>query len=178
MTHDLKLKALLNAAIANVWKIKSIDIDTEALVHLLREMANEVEAEEDDESAEAEAPDAAEIQRLRIENGQLRKELEHIQANHPNRPKNEERAVLVTTAHRGVFFGYATETDGAVIKLRAARNCIYWPPENKGFLGLATEGPKSGARVGPAADIELRDITCVAACTDKAVEAWEKAPWK
>ena len=99
--------------------------------------------------------------------------------NHPNRPNNpEEKAVLVTTAQRGVFFGYATETDGAVIKLRAARNCVYWPSENKGFLGLAAEGPKSGARVGPAADIELRDITCVAACTDKAVEAWEKAPWK
>ena len=33
------------------------------------------------------------------------------------------------------------------------------------------------ARVGPAADIELRDITCVAECTPTAVDAWEKAPW-
>lgn len=40
---------------------------------------------------------------------------------------NGERAVLVTTAHKGVFFGYATATDGAIISLRAARNCIYWP---------------------------------------------------
>jgi uncharacterized protein DUF6948 len=89
-----------------------------------------------------------------------------------------ERAVLVTTAHRGVFFGYATETDGATIKLRAARNCIYWPVGNKGFLGLANMGPVNGSRVGPAADIELRDITCVAECTAAAVSAWEKAPWK
>ena len=37
----------------------------------------------------------------------------------------KERAVLVTTEHRGVFFGYATETDGATITLRNARNCIY-----------------------------------------------------
>lgn len=90
---------------------------------------------------------------------------------------NGERAVLVTTAHRGVFFGYATKTDGATIKLRAARNCIYWPVGNKGFLGLAATGPIDGARVGPAADIELRDITCVAECSEPATEAWEKAPW-
>jgi len=89
----------------------------------------------------------------------------------------KERAVLVTTAHRGVFFGYARKTDGATIALRAARNCIYWPTANKGFLGLAATGPVSGARVGPPADIELRDITCVAACTPEAVAAWEKSPW-
>lgn len=89
-----------------------------------------------------------------------------------------ERAILVTTAHRGVFFGYATETDGAIIKLRAGRNCLYWPAENKGFMGLASLGPVKGARVGPAADIELRDITSVALCTPAAVAAWEAAPWK
>ena len=90
---------------------------------------------------------------------------------------NSERAVLVTTAHRGVFFGYATDTDGATIKLRRARCCLYWPASNKGFLGLASAGPDTGARVGPAADIELRDITCVAECTPEAVDRWEKAPW-
>lgn len=100
--------------------------------------------------------------------------------NHPNRSKTqpEERAVLVTTSHRGVFFGYASDTDGETIKLRSARNCIYWPAENKGFMGLAAMGPQKGARVGPAADIELRDITSVAECTTAAVQAWESAPWK
>lgn len=99
--------------------------------------------------------------------------------NHPNRKKTEavERAVLVTTSHRGVFFGYANDTDGATIKLRAARNCIYWPATQKGFLGLASFGPAPGSKIGPAADLELRDITSVAACTPEAVEAWEKAPW-
>lgn len=99
--------------------------------------------------------------------------------NHPNRSKAKtERAVLVTTSHRGVFFGYATATDGPDIALRAARNCLYWPTENKGFLGLASIGPTKNARVGPAADIELRDITCVAECSEAAVAAWEAAPWK
>lgn len=98
-------------------------------------------------------------------------------ANHPNRAKTE-RAVVVTTSHRGVFFGYATDTGGDIIKLRAARNCLYWPTENKGFMGLAAMGPVKGARVGPSADIELRNITSVMACTPDAVKAWEGAPWK
>lgn len=88
-----------------------------------------------------------------------------------------ERAVLVTTAHRGVFFGYATETGGSTIKLRAARNCVSWSSDVKGFLGLAASGPTKNCRIGPAADIELRDITCVAECTSEAVQAWEGAPW-
>lgn len=95
----------------------------------------------------------------------------------PAAPKNGERAVLVTTAHRGVFFGYATETGGDTIKLRRARNCIYWPATQKGFLGLASDGPHKGARVGPGVDVELRAVTCVAECTAEATAAWEAAPW-
>jgi hypothetical protein len=89
----------------------------------------------------------------------------------------KERAVVVTTSHRGVFFGYTDDTSGAIISLRAARNCLYWAMDQKGFVGLATFGPTKGARIGPAADLELRDITSVAACTPEAVAAWEKAPW-
>ena len=89
----------------------------------------------------------------------------------------KERAVMVTTAHRGVFFGYAKNTDGDTIKLRRARCCIYWTAENKGFLGLASHGPTKGARVGPAVDLELRDITSVSECTPDAIRAWEASPW-
>jgi hypothetical protein len=96
----------------------------------------------------------------------------------PNRKNpNDERAVLVTTAHRGVFFGFATDTDGAIIKMRGARNCIYWSADVKGFLGLASTGPTKNCKIGPAADIEIRDITCVAECSPEAVTAWEGAPW-
>lgn len=90
---------------------------------------------------------------------------------------NAERAVVVTTAHRGVFFGYTDDTSGAIISLRAARNCIYWHADQKGFVGLAAIGPTKNARIGPAADMELHDITCVAACTPEAIAAWERAPW-
>lgn len=87
------------------------------------------------------------------------------------------RAVLVTTEHRGVFFGYATRTDGATIKLARARNCVYWDASVRGFLGLASTGPGPECRIGPPADIELRKITCVADVSDAAVTAWESQPW-
>ena len=90
---------------------------------------------------------------------------------------NKERAVLVTTAHKGVFFGYATETSGSTIKLRSARLCVYWTTDLRGFMGLASQGPVTGCKIGPAADIELRDITSVTEVSANAVEAWEKAPW-
>jgi hypothetical protein len=91
--------------------------------------------------------------------------------------KPVSRPVLVTTTYRGVFFGYATDTSGSTIKLRRARCCVYWTADNRGFLGLASHGPQEGSRVGPAADLELREITSVAECTPVAVKAWEAAPW-
>lgn len=98
--------------------------------------------------------------------------------NHPNRKKtNGERAVVVTTEYRGVFFGYASDTDGDVIKLRAARNCVYWSNGVRGFMCLAATGPDKQSKVGPAADIEVRKITSIIECTPEAVAAWEAAPW-
>lgn len=91
--------------------------------------------------------------------------------------KTKERYVLVTTEHRGVFAGFAKNTDGDVIKLRQARNCIYWTANIKGFLGLASIGPDSSCKIGPAADIELRKITSVAEITAEAQAKWESAPW-
>jgi hypothetical protein len=90
----------------------------------------------------------------------------------------KERPVLVTTAHRGVFFGYAKDTDGETIFLRAARCCVYWSADVKGFLGLASMGPSPSCRIGPAADTTLRNITAVAECSPAAVDRWEAAPWK
>jgi len=94
--------------------------------------------------------------------------------------KNTEaaRAVVVTTSHRGVFFGYASETGGSTIKLRAARLCVYWSADLRGFMGLASAGPNDNCKIGPAVDIEVRDITAVLECTPEAVLAWEKAPWR
>lgn len=88
-----------------------------------------------------------------------------------------ERPVIVTTEHRGVFFGYATDTDGETIRLRASRLCLYWSRDLRGFMGLASSGPSSSCRVGPPADITLRAITSVVEVTPEAVTRWEAAPW-
>lgn len=89
-----------------------------------------------------------------------------------------ERAVVVTTEHRGVFFGYATDTDGEAIELKRARLCLKWTAEVKGFMGLAATGPTRGCRIGPAVPgITLRKITSVLEVTPEAVKAWEAAPW-
>lgn len=88
-----------------------------------------------------------------------------------------ERAVLVTTEHRGVFFGYARDTDGETISLERARNVLYWGRDVRGFMGLAATGPTSSCRVGPAVSITLRKITSVSEVTTEAVAKFEAAPW-
>ena len=93
-------------------------------------------------------------------------------------PAPSGRPVLVTTVHRGVFFGYADKTDGETITLKRSRLAVYWSADCKGFMGLAANGPSSGCRIGPAADIELRNITAVVAVTPEAEAKWIAAPWK
>ena len=88
-----------------------------------------------------------------------------------------ERPVIVTTTHRGVFFGYAGNTDGETIVLKRARLCVYWSADVKGFMGLAAGGPTKGCRIGPAADITLRNITSVIEVSTHGVKAWESEPW-
>ena len=89
----------------------------------------------------------------------------------------KERCVLVTTVHRGIFCGYATDTDGPTINLRAARLCISWSSDLRGFMGLASDGPNNKCRIGPAADIQLRDITAVVEISPQAEAKWQQAPW-
>jgi len=92
--------------------------------------------------------------------------------------KIAERAVIVTTSHRGVFFGYATDTEGDSIKLRAARMCVYWSADMHGVFGLASSGPSESCKIGPPVDFTVRDITGVMEVTIGAVAKWEAASWR
>jgi hypothetical protein len=76
-----------------------------------------------------------------------------------------------------VFFGYAEDTSKDVIFLRQAKLCVYWSADVKGFMGLAANGPTEGCRIGPAADIEVRNITSVSEVSPAAVKRWEQSPW-
>lgn len=86
--------------------------------------------------------------------------------------------VLVTTVHRGVFFGFADETKlgDKSISLTKCRNCLRWHESVGGFLGLASKGPSKQCRIGTEAkEVFLHDITSVTHCSDEAVAAWTNA---
>ena len=90
----------------------------------------------------------------------------------------DKKAIIVTTAHKGVFFGYGEISDSKTIKLEKARMCIYWPQENHGIVGLAANGPVKGSRISPAApSITLQDVTSVMEVSEKAQGNWEKELW-
>lgn len=94
---------------------------------------------------------------------------------------NGARPVLVTTAHRGVFFGYLQgDPRKERVTISRARNVTYWDAATKSFLGLAANGPTPGCRVSPASGAEsmLFDITGVFVCTPEAVEKFEAGPWR
>ena len=90
----------------------------------------------------------------------------------------DEQHVLVTTTHRGVFFGVLKEQDGEVVTLTDAQNCITWSTATKGFLGLASKGPQPESRIGPVVPkITLYGVTSITDCTDEATKVWKTQPW-
>jgi hypothetical protein len=87
--------------------------------------------------------------------------------------ESPERPVIVTTTHRGVFFGWATNTNGDIIHLRRCRMCIAWGT-TRGFMQLAESGPTSTTRLSAPADIEIRGITSVTEVTADAADRMDR----
>lgn len=85
-----------------------------------------------------------------------------------------ERPVIICTEHRGVFFGYATDTRGANVDLKRARMAIRFGT-TRGVMELAETGPTSSSKVSARADIEVRKVTAVFEVTAEACEKWEAA---
>ena len=91
---------------------------------------------------------------------------------------NSELPLVVTTQHRGVFFGYGQLTTDKTIRIERARMCVSWSSDMKGVLGLANPGPNAGCRIGPAVpSITLQDVTAIMEASPEAAAKWEKAPW-
>jgi hypothetical protein len=87
-------------------------------------------------------------------------------------------ALVVTTAHRGVFFGYGQLTNEKTIRLTEARMCVYWSADVKGVVGLAATGPSKSCRIGPAAPaITLQDVTSIMEVSPEAEAQWKMQPW-
>ena len=95
--------------------------------------------------------------------------------------KIPDKPVVVTTAHRGVFFGYINgqPTDAPTIRIERARMCVYWSADVKSVLGLAASGPTKDCKIGPAVPaLTLREVTSVMEASAAAAEAWETVVWK
>lgn len=87
--------------------------------------------------------------------------------------------IVVTTAHRGVFFGKFVSREDREITISEARVCVYWNRETRGFVGLAVTGPLDGCRVSPAAPkLTLTDVTAILECTPESAEKWGQSPWQ
>lgn len=87
----------------------------------------------------------------------------------------KNKAVLVTTEFRGVFFGYVKDDKHLPdeITLTDVRNCIYWSSDCGGFLGLATTGPTSQCKIGTKVDeLRLFKVTSISPVTDEAAKKW------
>lgn len=91
-----------------------------------------------------------------------------------------KQAVVVTTEHRGVFFGEGDPSAMAdrTIRLENVQMCIYWSADVRGVMGLAAIGPTKGCKVGPVVPgMTITQVTGVMEATDEAAVAWKAAPW-
>jgi hypothetical protein len=93
-------------------------------------------------------------------------------------PNSEERMVVIKDKDNAIFCGWATDTSSEVVRLRAARQAVYYSRDTHGLLGLAANGPGKDSRIGPPADLEVRNVTHVIECSPRAVKTWEEASWK
>lgn len=96
-------------------------------------------------------------------------------------PKNKQQQpipLVVTTLHKGVFFGYGIPTTEKTIRLTDAQMCVYWSVDVKGVVGLASNGPTSNCKIGPVAPaITLQDITAIMEASPQAEKAWKLQNW-
>ena len=89
-----------------------------------------------------------------------------------------QTAVLIGTELRNLWFGYADDYSGDTVTLRRARQVVYWSADVRGAGGLCVTGPSQKCRIGPAVDtVEVRRVTTVGLVSERAVEAFEAAPW-
>jgi hypothetical protein len=91
--------------------------------------------------------------------------------------------VVVTTSHRGVFFGLLADQQTrawtGVVTLTAAQMCVEWSADVQGVLGLAATGPSAGCKVTrPVPLLTVSDVTAVATTTAEAAAAWTARPWR
>lgn len=89
----------------------------------------------------------------------------------------KEKMVVVVTQGNAIFCGWTMDADSEVVKLRAARQAVYYSADTYGLLGLAANGPGKNSRIGPPANITIRNVTHVIEVSPEAARVWEGAKW-
>ena len=91
----------------------------------------------------------------------------------------ESTPVVITTEHRGVFFGILSgDRTAATVELADAQMCVYWSEDVQGVVGLAATGPTSRCKVTrPVPRMTVHAVTAVFDATEEAVAAWRTRPW-
>lgn len=92
----------------------------------------------------------------------------------------KEKAVVVTTEYRGIFFGYVIDDKKVPEKivLKNARMCVSFSSTHRGVMGLSSVGPNDKCKVSFAVPkFTAWKITAVLECSDEAVRGWEAQPW-
>lgn len=89
------------------------------------------------------------------------------------------RPVVVTTKHKGVFFGFlAGDRTAKTVELAEAQMCVYWSSDVQGVTGLASHGPSRSCKVTrPVSRMTLQDVTAVMDASGEAVALWQGRPW-
>ena len=96
-------------------------------------------------------------------------------------PKAQKQPVVVTTEHRGVFFGYLDgDRASSTVTITEAQMCVYWSADVQGMPGLAATGPSKTCKVSPAVPgaTTLQGVTAVFDATEAAAKAWKDRPWR
>jgi hypothetical protein len=88
--------------------------------------------------------------------------------------------ILIATSSRPwtIIAGTLAAQEGDVYTLRDARMIVYFSADARGLLGVAANGPGSGARVSPRVDsVTVRGVESHVPCSDAARAAIEAEPW-
>ena len=90
--------------------------------------------------------------------------------------EKEERAVIVCTDRKSVYFGYTTDpfVPGGTMRLRASRQCIRWGT-TAGVPQLAATGPTSRSLLGAEVDLTTGGLVVEYSVTPQALEVWKIA---
>jgi hypothetical protein len=94
--------------------------------------------------------------------------------------KRKAIPVVVTDAHRAVFFGYAVPPFGQKsMRIEKARMCVYWSSDVRSLSGLIGNGPSANCRIGPQIPyITITEVVSVSEVSEQSAEKFEAAPWK